>query len=195
MSGIAIMGLNGAGKSTIAHALAKRLGYYELDVEDCYFPEQSESRLWSLENDSIIETKHLGQLPFSEPRKSAEVEENIINSIKANPDFIISGVTMNWSTEITDKIDIVFCVITPVEERVKRVISRERKRFGDRVTEGGDMFSQQMEFKRFVEAKDSQVVRQSIENLDCPVIYIDGTIPTSQSIEIIIDKIRNEIEE
>ncbi len=38
--GIAIVGLNGSGRSTLGHALAKELNYYEIDVEDYYFPEQ-----------------------------------------------------------------------------------------------------------------------------------------------------------
>ena len=42
--GIAIMGLNGCGKSTLAHTIAKRLDFYEMDVEDYYFPEQKNSR-------------------------------------------------------------------------------------------------------------------------------------------------------
>ena len=63
--GIAIFGLNGSGKSTLAHALAKKIRYFEMDVEDYYFPEQSASRKWTLENDSVTETFHLGPLPFS----------------------------------------------------------------------------------------------------------------------------------
>ena len=47
--GIAIFGLNGGGKSTLAHALAQRMGYYEMDVEDYYFPEQKMSRMSALE--------------------------------------------------------------------------------------------------------------------------------------------------
>lgn len=35
--GIAIMGLNVCGKSTLAHTIAKRLDFYEMDVEDYYF--------------------------------------------------------------------------------------------------------------------------------------------------------------
>ena len=31
---IAIFGMNGSGKSTFAHALAKETEYYEMDVED-----------------------------------------------------------------------------------------------------------------------------------------------------------------
>ena len=48
--GIAILGLNGCGKSTLAHALAKKLNFYEMDVEDYYFPEQEESRKKVLDN-------------------------------------------------------------------------------------------------------------------------------------------------
>ncbi len=48
MNGVAILGLNGGGKSTLAHALAKHIGYYELDVEDCYFPEQSSTFAYAL---------------------------------------------------------------------------------------------------------------------------------------------------
>lgn len=50
MQGIAIVGLNGAGKSTLTHALAKQTGYFEMDVEDYYFPEQRESGKSALEN-------------------------------------------------------------------------------------------------------------------------------------------------
>ena len=49
--GIALVGLNGSGKSTLGHALAKELGYFEIDVEDYYFPEQKESRQAALEGE------------------------------------------------------------------------------------------------------------------------------------------------
>ena len=40
IQGIAIFGLNGGGKSTLAHALAKQLDCFEMDVVDYYFPDQ-----------------------------------------------------------------------------------------------------------------------------------------------------------
>ena len=43
--GIAIVGLNGSGKSTLGHALANELSYYEIDVEDYYFPEQNSEQM------------------------------------------------------------------------------------------------------------------------------------------------------
>lgn len=189
MNGIAILGLNGGGNPTLAHALAKQIDYYELDVEDCYFPEQSISRKWSLENKCTIATEHLGPLPFSKPRLKKEVEAEIMRAINANPKFIISGVTMNWNDEVLSQIDIAFWVITPVEERLKRIQSREEKRFGTRVLDGGDMYIQQLEFKKVVENKKAKIIEESIAKLDCPVIVIDGTLSVSHNIDFMSENL------
>lgn len=37
IQGIAIFGLNGGGKSTLAHALAKQIDYFEIDIETIIF--------------------------------------------------------------------------------------------------------------------------------------------------------------
>lgn len=58
--GIAIMGLNGCGKSTLAHAVGKRLGFYEMDVEDYYFPEQKYSRQAILEQQYNVKCEYKG---------------------------------------------------------------------------------------------------------------------------------------
>ncbi len=189
IQGIAIFGLNGGGKSTLTHALAKQIGYFEMDVEDYYFPEQRESRKWTLENNSVIDTEHLEELPFSKPRTKSEVQTAIIENIKTHPKFIISGVTMNWSDEILSRIDIAFWVQTPLEERLKRIQSREEKRFGARVLDGGDMFAQQMEFRKVVENRDSKAVEECATKLGCPVIVIDGTLSVIHNLEKIIDNL------
>ena len=60
--GIAIMGLNGCGKSTLAHAITKRLDFYEMDVEDYYFPEQKNSRQAVLEQHMMLNVSIKGNL-------------------------------------------------------------------------------------------------------------------------------------
>ncbi len=191
IQGIAVFGLNGGGKSTLTHALAKQIGYFEIDVEDYYFPEQRESRNWALENNSIIDTEHLDELPFSNPRTKSEVQTAIMENIKTHPRFIISGVTMNWSNEILSSIDIAFWVQTPLEERLKRIQAREEKRFGTRVLDGGDMFAQQMEFRKVVRNRDSKTVEESAIKLGCPVIVIDGTLSVIHNLEKIIDNLNH----
>ncbi len=189
IQGIAIFGLNGGGKSTLTHALAKQIGYFEMDVEDYYFPEQRESRKLALENNNITDTEHLGELPFSNPRTKSEVQSAIMENIKTHPRFIISGVTMNWNEEILSCIGIAFWVQTPLEERLKRIQEREEKRFGARVLEGGDMFSQQMEFRKVVKNRDSKAVEECALKLGCPVIVIDGTLSVEHNLEKMIDNL------
>ena len=191
VQGIAILGLNGAGKSTLAHALAKRIGYYEMDVEDYYFPEQKTSRRWALENEKIIETEYLGEIPFSNPRTKSEVQGTIMQDIERNPQFIISGVTMNWSEEILAKLEVAFVVKTPLEMRIKRIQLREEKRFGNRVLAGGDMYEQQLEFRNVVRNRDERMVEESVKRLKCPIIVLDGTADIVDNLNKIISAIDN----
>ena len=191
VQGIAILGLNGAGKSTLAHALAKRIGYYEMDVEDYYFPEQKTSRRWALENEKIIETESLGEIPFSNPRTKSEVQGTIMQDIERNPQFIISGVRMNWSEEILAKLEVAFVVKTPLELRIKRIQLREEKRFGNRVLTGGDMYEQQLEFRNVVRNRDERMIEESVKRLKCPIIVLDGTADITDNLNKIIGAIDN----
>ncbi len=190
IQGIAVFGLNGGGKSTLTHALAKQIGYFEMDVEDYYFPQQRESRKWALENRSVIDNDQSDELPFSNPRTKSEVQTAILENIKIHPRFIISGVTMNWCDEILSSIDIAFCVQTPLEERLKRIQAREEKRFGARVLDGGDMYEQQMEFREMVKNRNLNEVEECTTKLGCPVIVIDGTLSVIHNLENIINNLR-----
>lgn len=183
MRGIALFGLNGGGKSTLAHALAQRIGYYEMDLEDYYFPEQSQSRRWSLDNSEGIDATNPGELPFSAPRSREEVQKALIRDVQAHPDFVLSGVTPNWGGGLLARIDIAFWVQTPLVERLKRIQAREERRFGARVREGGDMFAQQQAFLKMVGERDLQSVAEWAEKLDCPVIDVDGTLPVGKNLE------------
>lgn len=187
--GIAIFGLNGGGKSTLAHALAKHTDYFEMDVEDYYFPEQRESRKWALENSSVISAKYVGELPFSNPRTKGEVQDAILKDINKHPKFILAGVTMNWCEEILSRIDIAFWIQTPLEERLKRIQSREEQRFGERVLTGGDMYTQQMEFRNVVKNRDPKLMEACAEKLPCPIIVLDGTLPVKHNLDVILSSI------
>lgn len=150
ISGIAIMGLNGCGKSTLAHELAKRIGLYEMDVEDYYFPEQKNSRQAILDQQYGVECEYRGELPYSMPHSKSEVQEMLRSDMETHPRFVIAGVTMNWDEEILSRIDVAFILEVPATERVKRVQHREEVRFGSRVLAGGDMYERQKEFREII---------------------------------------------
>ena len=173
-NGIAIIGLNGAGKSTLAHVLAKKLHYFEIDVEDYYFPAQRSSRLNALEGKTSADVSFI---PYLSPRAKSEVELAIRKDINCNPQFVLSGVTLNWSESILSQIDIVFYLHVPLNERLQRIRSREAQRFGSRILPGGDMYDQHIEFLNKVENRSEQEITRSLENLSCPVVNVEKLLP------------------
>ena len=185
--GIAIVGLNGSGKSTLVHALAKELDYYEIDVEDYYFPEQRESRRAALDGEYGDSRDYLGAVPYSAARTKEEVEEGIAKDIAAHPRYILTGVTVNWNEEILSTIKYIFWLKTDREERVRRVKEREEKRWGVRVAEGGDMYEQQRRFHEYAGKRDESIVMRSIAALNCPALMLDSTRPIEDSVRQIID--------
>lgn len=186
MDGISIFGLNGSGESTLAHALAKQTGYFEMDVEDYYFPKQRKSRKWYLDNNGMVDTEPLDELPYSNPKTKVEVQIALIEDMQAHSRFILSCVKMNWDNAILSRIDLAFWIQTPLEERLKRIQAREERRFGERVLPGGDMYMQQMEFRKAVKSRDSKAVEESAKGLNCPIVVLDGTLPVQENVRNIL---------
>ena len=91
INGIAIVGLNGSGKSTLTHALAKELWYWEMDVEDYYFPDQRASRRSALEGLPILRDE-MAAVPFSAPIPKSDAEAAILAEMEKHLDlFDITG--------------------------------------------------------------------------------------------------------
>ena len=178
-NGIAIIGLNGAGKSTLAHVLAKKLHYFEIDVEDYYFPEQRSSRINALEGRTSADVSFI---PYLSPRAKSEVEFAIRKDINCNPQFVLSGVSLNWSESILSQIDIVFYLHVPLSERLRRIRSREAQRFGSRIMPGGDMYEQHNEFLNKAENRSEQEITRSLENISCPVVDVEEILPLRNDI-------------
>ena len=178
-NGIAIIGLNGAGKSTLAHVLAKKLHYFEIDVEDYYFPEQRSSRINALE---VRTSADVSFIPYLSPRAKSEVEFAIRKDINCNPQFVLSGVSLNWSESILSQIDIVFYLHVPLSERLRRIRSREAQRFGSRILPGGDMYEQHNECLNKIENLSEQEITRSLEKLSCPVVNVEEILPLRNDI-------------
>ena len=187
--GIALVGLNGSGKSTLGHALAKELGYFEIDVEDYYFPEQKESRQAALEGEYDVKCNYLGEIPYSEARNKSEVNQAIARDIASHEKYILCGVTINWSDEILSTIQKVFWLKVNSAERIRRVKSREEKRWGERVLAGGDMYEQQDSFRNLIGGFSEQKVLDSLSDFKGEIVELDGTLPISTNMQIVKEKL------
>lgn len=188
--GIAIIGLNGCGKSTLNHALCKHMGFYEMDVEDYYFPQQQEGRRWALEHASIRPCQ--GQLPYAQPQTKAQVCAALLRDMEAHPQFVLSCVQMNWQEDLLRHIDLAFLVQAPQNLRLERIQTREEKRFGGRVLPGGDMFDQQRDFRQMAQRRDPAAVEESAARLTCPVVQLDGTRPVEENLHRMLEAIHRQ---
>ena len=182
--GIAIIGLNGCGKSTLTHALARATGYYAMDVEDYYFPEQKKARIAALENCSMKKTD---ATPFSHPQTREAVEAAILKDMELHSRFILCSVKADWNAEILARVDLFFLVQLSQEDRLRRVQRREEMRFGKRVLPGGDLFAQQEAFREMVKKRDPQIVEKSVAKLLCPVILLNGALPVEENVKNMVD--------
>lgn len=189
VNGIAIVGLNGSGKSTLTHALAQRIHYFEMDMEDYYFPEQRDSRRQALENDGTMVPQRDGH-PFSNPQLKDQVENAILEDMKTHTKFILSGVTMNWHDEILSRIDVAFWIQVPLETSIRRIRAREEKRFGARVLPGGDLYEQQEAFHDMVKNRGFKAIEESAMKIGCPVVVLDGTRPVEESLKRILEYLK-----
>lgn len=188
--GIAIVGLNGSGKSTLGHALARELNYYEIDVEDYYFPEQRESRRMTLDCKYVEKCNYMINIkPYVEPSTKKDVEKAIEKEILEHPKYVIIGVTMNWNAVILSTIKCIFWIKTDTDERKCRVKMREEKRWGSRVDIGGDMYEQMLSFINRVKNVTDGKVADNISRIGCEVIELDGTLPVQKNLEIIMKHI------
>lgn len=191
--GIAIIGLNGCGKSTLNHSLCKATGFYEMDVEDYYFPDQQEGRRWTLEHSRIHQTCHKGYLPYQQPCTKAQVEAALLQDMAAHPQFVLSCVQMNWSSALLNQINLAFWVQAPLELRLHRLQTREEKRFGSRTMPGGDMYEQQQTFRQMAEHRNPADVEESAARLTCPVLILDGTRPVADNIQLMLDAMKKHL--
>lgn len=102
MSGFAVCGMNGAGKSTVAKSLANALNMRLLDIEDCCFPPADP--------------------PFSVQRTKEEVYRMLRRGALSGS-FVFASVSPDVCG-IDDLISAVFWLEAPLENRIPRIRKR-----------------------------------------------------------------------
>lgn len=166
-TGIIICGLNGAGKSTLGRALAEKLDFHFIDIEELFF--------------TGADPDH----PYTNPRPRREAERLLSGRIKAHENFILASVTGNYGQDITSFFK--YAVFVDVARKIwlQRVRSRSFEKFGDRILPGGDLYEQEERFFDFAASRNEKLVEEWIRSLSCPVIRVDGTKPVEENAELL----------
>ena len=168
---IVVCGLNGAGKSTLGKALAEKLNYRFIDIEDIYFPKDNP------------EYKYLNPRPFE------EVERILSNIISENNNFVLALVKGNFNKDIVSHFKCAVYIEAPKETRIKRVYQRSYNKFGERMLEGGDLYEKEKAFFDFVKSKDENTVEVWMSSISCPIIRVNGTLPIDVNVTFIANRV------
>lgn len=160
--GIIVFGPNGSGKSTVGRELARLLNYKYMDIEDYHFIKS--------------------EIPYTKERSRDECLNLMLNDIKKHEYFVISAVTGDFGDEIVSMYDFGVFITAPLETRIERVKKRAIKKYGNRVSEGGDMYKANIEFVNFVKSRSLTKLGQWSETLICPIIHVDGTKAISENV-------------
>lgn len=171
--GIIICGLNGTGKSTLGKALAEKLHFYFIDIENLYFPKTNPNYI------------------YASPHTREDVAERLLDEIRTYENFILASVKGDYGEELYSFFQYAILLDVPRDIRLQRVRERSFQKFGSRMLLGGDLFEQEEKFFRFVESRNENTVEEWVKSLKCPVMRIDGTKPIDENTNLIMELIQN----
>ena len=165
---ILVCGLNGAGKSTMAKALAERLNLRFVDIEDIYFSRQDNP-----------------DYPYEKSRPYEEVVSMLTSIVNSENDIVLASVTGKFGDEFVSNLKYAICIEVPREIRLKRVHDRSYLRFGEKSCNGGDYYEQTKSFHDFCASRDENLVNDWLSTICCPIVRVDGTLPISDNVNLI----------
>ena len=132
---IHIYGASGSGTSTLGRKISEELGYKFMDTDD-YF--------WLPTNPK-----------YTTKRSKEERLALMKKDISENDNIVISGSLVDWGDELIPLFTLVIRLVTDTEIRVERLKIREKKKFGNRIMPGGDMYTNHMEFIEWARKYDT----------------------------------------
>ncbi len=125
---IYITGASCSGVTTLGQALAPLLGVQHVDVDDFYW------------------------LPTNPPfttKRAPNKRVCLIEQTLGDQGWVLTGSFDGWGDALISNVDLIVFVTTPTPVRLKRLASREKERFGDRIEPGGDMHEIHVAFREW----------------------------------------------
>ena len=160
---IHITGASGCGTSTLARALANRMGSQSFDTDDFYWKPTDP--------------------PFVSPRPIADRLRLMEEMFVPRPSWVLSGSLHSWGAPIMMHVTHVVFLSLSQGARLARLRARERRRFGGRIAPGGDLHDSHRGFLAWAMGYDepgnqgrSRAAHEAwLATLSQPVIRLDAS--------------------
>lgn len=165
---INVIGASGSGTSTLGQSLALALGIPFFESDDFYHASTDP--------------------PFQRQRPARERYQLLCRDLKPEASWVLSGGVVGWVPCPELRFTCVVFLYVPTEIRVERLRLRERRRFGSRIDEGGDMHDIHENFidwaSRYdigdIEGKTLARHEAFLRSLRCPVLEYRGAGAVSE---------------
>jgi shikimate kinase len=165
---INVIGASGSGTSTLGQSLALALDVPFFESDDFYHAPTDP--------------------PFQRQRPAEERYELLCRDLKPEASWVLGGGVVGWVPCPVLRFTAVVFLYVPTEIRVERLRLRERRRFGNRIDEGGDMHGMHESFidwaSRYdigdIEGKTLARHEAFLKGLQCQVLEYRGVGSVSE---------------
>lgn len=176
MNKIHIFGASGSGTSTLGAALSNELSYTHLDTDDYFWKNK-----------------------FTEQSEIDERKKMLTADLTKYDQSILSGALCGWGDSFKSYFDMVIFLWIPQNVRLERLQQREFQRYGHEIFAGGSMHEQYETFIEWASLYDvaglevrSKILHEHwMEDLNCPILKIEGDFSVQERVEIILDYLKS----
>jgi len=176
-SRVHILGASGSGTTTLAAALATRLGTAHLDTDDFFW---------------------LPTVPkFQDIRPPAERTALLASALDRAGGWVLSGSLCGWGDVFIPRFELVVFIYLPPDVRMARLAQREADRYGaDAIAPGGAHHAKYETFMTWAAGYDNGDVsrtrvihEQWLAALRCPVLRLTTVAPVAEHLEQVLARL------
>ena len=126
-----------------------------------------------------------------------ERQELLKKDLESANEWILSGSLCGWGDVFISYFELVVYLSLPKELRIKRLIERERQRYGKEIEPNGSMYKQHKEFLEWAKKYDEAGIDMRskalhdmwLSRIQCPIIKIEGDLTVEERVAIILKKL------
>lgn len=174
---IHVFGASGSGTTTLGRKIAERLDVRFFDSDD-YFWQPSEP-------------------PFTVQRSREERSALLLRDVNSASEWVLSGSMIGWGDTLVSEFTLAVYLRVDPELRMRRLLARERERYGVRVEFGGDMHEQSKTFIEWARRYDTAGFEQRshtlhqfwMKSLPCKVLRIEYDAPSNEWADTVLDEL------
>ena len=172
-----IFGASGSGTTTLAAALAERVGHAHLDTDDFFW---------------------LPTTPKFQTVRPLEERVALLRSALDQPGgWVLSGSLCGWGDVFIPRFELVVFIYLPPDVRMARLAGREVVRYGaDAIAPGGAHHAQYETFMAWAAAYDTGNVsrtlalhEQWLATLPCPILRLTPAAPIADHLDLVLARL------